>query len=128
MLLFSALITTKIQSTKSAASILIAEFQDMKFIKYYSKEAVDEYLNNARNKINNLEEKRKYLNPTCAPRTIIYQIVYTEVNQHTSNLFARFTTTGQDTSSHLETTTSSLKPTRLYNVTLREATKWESDK
>ena len=45
----------KLPSAESVAHILVPEFKGMKFIKYCSKEAVDEYLDNVKNKLDKVE-------------------------------------------------------------------------
>ena len=52
----------------------------MKLIKYYSKEAVDEYLNAVKNKLEKVVYMREDSILTHAPLTIIYQILQATVN------------------------------------------------
>ena len=125
-LLFAALMATEGPEAETAACVLITEFQDMEFIKSYSKQAVDEYLNYIKKKIDNFEQMGKDIIPTGAPVNIVYQLGRAAVNQFTTKLFARFPTTCQYSLACLKMTSSVLKTTKSSNFTLRQFIKWES--
>ena len=73
----------------------------MKFIGYYSKEAVDQYLNYFKKNIDKVEDTRQDIIRPYVSVTSVYNILHMTVNQFNTNMFNRLPTTGQDTAAHL---------------------------
>ena len=122
-LLFLALTENEVPEIEAAYQMLGTEFKNMKFIEYYSKDTVDEYLNNFKKKLVKSKYTSKDLIPTNAPETIVYQMGCAIVNRFTTDVFASLHTTVQDTVAFLEITRNGLKTTKSYNFTWREVFK-----
>ena len=92
---------TKVLAIEAPARIIVTKYQDIKFIKSYSNEAIDEYLNDVKKKLENTEETRKYIIPPDAPVTIVYQIGRSTLNHFTTNMFPIYPKTDQVTPDRL---------------------------